>query len=168
MNQDTRPTCGKKITLNPIGRVERGAGDKAQRGAGYKAQRDAGDDVLRGAELRARPARILLEPALTDGLLGLEPGSDILVLCYFHRAGHDVLQVHPMGDMDNPLRGVFATRSPARPNPIAVTSARILRIEGHVLHVVGLDALDGTPVLDIKSHAETFDTPYGGPNLTDR
>ena len=73
-----------------------------------------------------------------------------------------------MGNMDNPLRGVFATRSPARPNPIAVTSARVLRIEGHVLQVVGLDALDGTPVLDIKSYAKTFDTPYGEPNPIDR
>jgi tRNA-Thr(GGU) m(6)t(6)A37 methyltransferase TsaA len=65
-----------------------------------------------------------------------------------------------MGDTENPLRGVFATRSPARPNPIAVTSVRIQRIEDNVLHIVGLDALNGTPVVDIKSHAEAFDTPY--------
>jgi L-fuculose-phosphate aldolase len=97
---------------------------------------------------------------VTDGLLGLESGDDVIVLCYFHRAERDVLQVHPMGDPGRPLRGVFATRSPARPNPIAVTSTRIERIEGNVLHVVGLDALDGTPVVDIKSYAETFDTPY--------
>jgi tRNA-Thr(GGU) m(6)t(6)A37 methyltransferase TsaA len=132
------------ITLTPIGYVER----------------HEGDESLRGKELRARPARIVLDPAVTGGLLGLKPGSDVLVLCYFHQAAHDVLQVHPMGEMDNPLRGVFATRSPARPNPIAVTSARIQRIEGNVLHVVGLDGLDGTPVVDIKSYAEAFDTPY--------
>jgi len=132
------------IALRPIGQVKR----------------DEGDEGLRGKALRARPARIVLDPQLTDALLGLEPGSDIVGLAYFHEADRDVLQVHPMGNRDNPLRGVFATRSPARPNPIAVTSARIERIDGNVLHVVGLDALDGTPVLDIKSYAEAFDTPY--------
>ena len=137
----------EQITLNAIGYVKR----------------DEADAGLRGPDLRARPARIVLDPAVTEGLLGLEPGSDVIVLCFFHEAGRDVLQVHPMGDMDNPLRGVFATRSPARPNPIAVTSARIERIADNVLHVVGLDALDGTPVVDIKSHAETFDTPYHAP-----
>jgi len=134
----------RTIALRPIGHVER----------------DEGDDALRGKELRAQTARIVLDPTVTDALLGLEPGSDVLVLCYFDRSDREVLQVHPRGDMENPLRGVFATRSPARPNPIAVTSARIERIEGNVLHVVGLDALDGTPVVDIKSHAEAFDTPY--------
>lgn len=134
----------RTITLTSIGRVER----------------DDEDDALRGEELRGRPARIVLSPEVTDGLLGVEPGADVLVLCYFHRSDRDVQQVHPMGDPANPLRGVFATRSPARPNPIAVTSARIQRIEGNVLHVVGLDAMDGTPVLDIKSLAENFDTPY--------
>ncbi len=126
---------------------------------GY-VERDGGDAALRGKELRAQPARIVVDPSFSDGLLGLEAGSDVLVLCYFDRSSRDLLQVHPRGNMDNPLRGVFATRSPARPNPIAVTSARVERIEDNVLHVVGLDALDGTPVVDIKSHAESFDTPY--------
>lgn len=134
----------KTYALKPIGYVER----------------DEGDDTLRGEALRAQPARIVVDPAVTDALLGLDAGSDVLVLCYFHQSARDVLQVHPMGDTDNPLRGVFATRSPARPNPIAVTSARIKRVEQNVLHVVGLDALDGTPVVDIKSYAESFDTPY--------
>jgi tRNA-Thr(GGU) m(6)t(6)A37 methyltransferase TsaA len=136
--------CSAAISLRPIGHVKR----------------DEADATLRGEELRARPARIVLDPAVTDGLLGLEPGSAIVVLCYFHQASREVLQVHPRGDKDSPLRGVFATRSPARPNPIAVTSARIQHIRGRVLHVLGLDALDGTPVIDIKSHAEAFDTAY--------
>ena len=126
---------------------------------GY-VERSGDDDALRGRELREQPVSIVVDPDVTDALLGLEAGSHILVLCYFDRSSRDVLQVHPMGDMNNPLRGVFATRSPARPNPISVTSARIERIEENVLHVVGLDALDGTPVVDIKSYAETFDTPY--------
>ena len=134
----------KPIILHPIGYVER----------------DKGDDGLSGNELRARPARILLDPALTDGLLGLEPGSDVVVLYYFHRSvGYD-LQVHPRGDPSRPLRGVFAVRSPRRPNPIAVTIVRVLRVEGSVLEVIGLDALDGSPVLDIKVYTLSFDTPY--------
>ncbi len=144
-----QPTClsdTETITITPIGCV----------------QRPEGDSSLRGPELRARPARIVLEPEVLDGLLGLEPGSDVILLCYFHQADRDVLQVHPRGDMNRPLRGVFATRSPARPNPIAVTSARVQRIEDNVLHVIGLDAVDGTPVVDIKSYAEAFDTPYTG------
>lgn len=134
------------ITLRPVGYV----------------QRDEADTAMEGPELRAHPARIVLDPRLVDGLLGLEPHTDVIVLCYFHRADRDVLQVHPRGDRSRPLRGVFATRSPVRPNPIAVTSTRIQRIEDNVLHVIGLDAVDGTPVVDIKPSAEAFDTPYTG------
>lgn len=126
---------------------------------GY-VERNKKDEALRGQELRARRARIVFDPRVTDALLGLEAGTDVLVLCYFHHSDRDVLQVHPRGNVENPLRGVFATRSPARPNPIAVTSARIEKVAGNELHVVGLDALDGTPVVDIKSLAEAFDTPY--------
>lgn len=132
------------ITLIPIGYVER----------------DAGDEGLLHDELQARPARILLDLALTGGLLGLESGSDVVVLFYCHRSTGYALQIHPRGDPSRQLRGVFATRSPRRPNPIAVTTARVQRIEGNVLEVIGLDALDGSPVLDIKGYASAFDTPY--------
>ena len=132
------------ITLTPIGHVER----------------DERDADLSGDELRDRPARVVLDPALTDGLLGLEPGSDIVVLFHFHEStGYD-LRLHPRGDPSRPLRGVFATRSQYRPNPIGVTVARVRRVEGNVLEVVGLDALDGSPVLDVKIHASYFDGPY--------
>lgn len=136
----------RAFVLRPIGYVER----------------DKQDEELRGPDLRARPARIVLNPHVREGLLGLEAGSDVLVLCYFNRSDRDVLKVHPMGEMDNPMRGVFATRSPARPNPIAVTSARIERIEDNVLHVTGLDALGDTPVVDMKSLAEAFHKPFEG------
>lgn len=126
---------------------------------GY-VKREAADAGLSGEQLRARSTRIVLDPALREGLLGLEPGTDVLVLFYLHQSrGYD-LQLHPRGDPNRPLRGVFATRSPRRPNPIGVTSVRVQRIQDNVLEVVGLDALDGSPVLDIKVHAEDFDTPY--------
>ena len=138
-----RPKLGT-ITLHPIGYVER----------------DERDDELSGDELRARPTRIVFDPALTDGLLGLESGSDVVVLFYCHRStGYD-LQVHPRGDQSRLLRGVFAVRSPRRPNPIGVTTARVLRLEGHVLEVVGLDALDGSPVLDVKGYSAFYGAPY--------
>jgi tRNA-Thr(GGU) m(6)t(6)A37 methyltransferase TsaA len=132
------------IVLHPIGYVER-------------EERDVG---LPHEEVRARPARIVLDPLLAEGLLGLQPGSDVVVLYWLHRATGYRLQLHPRDDLSQPLRGVFATRTQYRPNPIAVTTVRIRRVEGNVLEVIGLDALDGSPVLDIKSHTSEFDGPY--------
>ncbi|MDI7276555.1 MAG: tRNA (N6-threonylcarbamoyladenosine(37)-N6)-methyltransferase TrmO, partial [Anaerolineae bacterium] len=101
-------------------------------------------------EIRARESRIVLEPALAEGLDGLEPGQRIMVIFHLHRSHGYELRQHPRGDKAQPLRGVFALRTPRRPNPIGVTVADLLAIEGSVLRVQGLDALDGTPVLDIK------------------
>lgn len=95
-------------------------------------------------------SRITLDPTLVEGLTGLEPGQQIMVVFYFHRSeGYDLLQ-YPRGDHSRPRRGVFALRSPRRPNPIGVTVVELLGIEGNVLRVRGLDAIDGTPVLDLK------------------
>lgn len=93
-------------------------------------------------------------------MLGLAAGDHVLVVFHFHQSDKHPLQVHPRGDPNRPLRGVFATRAPVRPNPIGVTTVHIDRIEGTTLEVTGLDAIDGTPILDIKSHAPAFDTPY--------
>ncbi|MBN1483933.1 MAG: tRNA (N6-threonylcarbamoyladenosine(37)-N6)-methyltransferase TrmO [Chloroflexia bacterium] len=101
-------------------------------------------------EIRATESRIILDPALTEGLQGLGPGQRILVIFYFHRSqGFELLQ-HPRGDTNRPRRGVFALRSPHRPNPIGSTVVDLGAIEGNVLRVQGLDAINGTPVLDIK------------------
>ena len=101
-------------------------------------------------QIRSAEARIILDPALIKGLSGLEAGQQIMVIFYFHRSeGYDLLQ-YPRGDQSRPLHGVFALRSPRRPNPIGVTVAELVSIEGNVLHVRGLDAIDGTPVLDLK------------------
>lgn len=100
--------------------------------------------------LTASLSRIVLDPALSDGLSGLEPGMTLLVVFVFHRAeGYELLQ-HPRGDRGRSKRGVFALCSPNRPNPIGITEVELLAIEGNILTVRGLDALDGTPVLDIK------------------
>lgn len=100
--------------------------------------------------LRASRSRIVLVPDLMEGLTGLVPGMTLLVVFVFHRAeGYDLLQ-HPRGDRSRPKRGVFALRSPNRPNPIGVTEVELLTIEGNILTVRGLDAIHGTPVLDLK------------------
>jgi tRNA-Thr(GGU) m(6)t(6)A37 methyltransferase TsaA len=95
-------------------------------------------------------SRIVLDPARGEGLTGLTPGQQVMIIFHFHRAeGYDLLQ-HPRSDPTRPARGVFALRSPSRPNPIGVTTVDLLAIEGNVLRVQGLDAINGTPVLDIK------------------
>ena len=97
-------------------------------------------------------AEVLVAPEYREGLDGLEPGRDVLLLTWLHRAERDVLKVHPRGNTEAPLKGVFATRSPARPNPIGLHRVKILELEKERgrLRVAPLEALDGTPVLDIK------------------
>jgi len=100
--------------------------------------------------IRAVESRIVLDPSLTEGLRGLGPGRQIMVIFCFHRSqGFDLLQ-HPQGDRNRPRRGVFALRSPRRPNPIGVTVVDLVAVDGNVLRVRGLDAINDTPVLDLK------------------
>jgi tRNA-Thr(GGU) m(6)t(6)A37 methyltransferase TsaA len=87
-----------------------------------------------------------MAPALAD----LEPGHEILILTWLDRADRDILVVHPRGDATRRAEGVFSTRSPHRPNPIGLHRARIIGRDGVRLHVEKLEALDGTPILDIK------------------
>jgi tRNA-Thr(GGU) m(6)t(6)A37 methyltransferase TsaA len=100
--------------------------------------------------LREAVSRIVIDPALAAGLTGLEPGDRVMVLFSFHRTTSYELLQHQRGDTTRPKRGVFALRSPRRPNPIGVTTAELLAVEGNVLQVRGLDAINGTPVLDLK------------------
>jgi tRNA-Thr(GGU) m(6)t(6)A37 methyltransferase TsaA len=100
--------------------------------------------------IRSTESTIILSPELSQGLRGLEAGQQVMVVFYFHKSeGFDLLQ-HPRGDPSRPRQGVFALRSPRRPNPVGVTLVDVLAVEGNTLRVHGLDALNGTPVLDIK------------------
>jgi tRNA-Thr(GGU) m(6)t(6)A37 methyltransferase TsaA len=85
-----------------------------------------------------------------DALDGLSVGDEILVITWFHRADREVLRVHPRSDLRNPLTGVFATRSPDRPNPLGLHPVIVRAIDGHRLLVGPIEAIDGTPVVDIK------------------
>jgi len=87
---------------------------------------------------------------VAEGLDGLEVGQDIVVITWLHEARREVLKVHPRDDQHLPLAGVFATRSPARPNPLGLHRVQVLAIAGRRLRVGPLEATDGTPVVDIK------------------
>ncbi len=104
---------------------------------------------------REEEAWIEIFPAYLDGLLGIEQFSHINVLYWFHendhQEGRSVLQVHPCGNEANPLTGVFATHSPRRPNLIALTRCRVMAVKGSRIVVEAIDALHGSPVVDIKS-----------------
>lgn len=95
-------------------------------------------------------ADILVIPEFREGLEGLEAGRDVLLFTWLHQAERDVLKVHPRGNREAPLKGVFATRSPARPNPIGLHRVKIVEKTDVSLRVFPLEALDGTPVIDIK------------------
>ncbi|MFZ0132378.1 MAG: tRNA (N6-threonylcarbamoyladenosine(37)-N6)-methyltransferase TrmO [Desulfobacterales bacterium] len=100
-------------------------------------------------------ARIEIYPAFTDGLLGLEQFSHITVLYWLHHndtpRARSILQVHPRKNPANPLTGVFATHSPRRPNPVALSRCRILAVTSDSIVIDRIDAEDGSPVIDIKS-----------------
>jgi tRNA-Thr(GGU) m(6)t(6)A37 methyltransferase TsaA len=98
----------------------------------------------------APQAWLTFDPAVLDGLDGLRVGDVVVVLTWLHRADRAVLAVHPRDDLANPLQGVFATRSPARPNPIGLHEVTIIEIDGARVRVDALEALDGTPVVDVK------------------
>ena len=104
---------------------------------------------------------IEIDPEYKDGLMGLDQNSHIIVFSWFHESDtpqkRETLQVHPRRDKANPLTGVFATRSPVRPNPISISACRILSIDGTVIRVDDIDAFDGTPVIDIKPYVPRLD-----------
>lgn len=89
-------------------------------------------------------------PEYADGLDGIAAGQIITVLFWLHLSGRGTLKVYPRGDRTKGLRGVFTTRSPMRPNPIAVSELRVLAVQAGLVEVTRLDVLDGTPIVDIK------------------
>lgn len=104
-------------------------------------------------------AELIIDPELKGILDGIEGFSHIIVLYWPHLLPPErrkICQVHPMGREDLPLNGVFATCSPARPNPILMTVVRLLGRDDNVLRVTGLDAVDGSPIVDIKPYTGTF------------
>ena len=93
----------------------------------------------------------MIEPEFAAGLTGLEPGDEAIVITWLDRAERDILVNHPRGDSARPLAGVFTTRSPHRPNPIGLHQVIIAAVDGARVRVRSLEAVDGTPILDIKA-----------------
>ncbi|HKA95582.1 MAG TPA: tRNA (N6-threonylcarbamoyladenosine(37)-N6)-methyltransferase TrmO [Streptosporangiaceae bacterium] len=98
----------------------------------------------------APSAWIVFEPGVAEAVRDLRAGDHVIVVSWLDRARRDVLTTHPRDDPDSPLLGVFSTRSPDRPNPIGLHRVQILAVEGLRIYVSDLEALDGTPILDIK------------------
>ena len=124
------------IELQPVGHVESSLTDRAS----APRQGDEG----------APEARLVFEESVRGALEGLEVGAEVLVLTWLDLADRGVLSVHPRGDVTRARQGVFATRSPDRPNPIGLHRVRVVGIDGLRLRVADLEALDGTPILDLK------------------
>ncbi|MDD3813816.1 MAG: tRNA (N6-threonylcarbamoyladenosine(37)-N6)-methyltransferase TrmO [Desulfocapsaceae bacterium] len=108
------------------------------------------EDAPKNFDESERVGTLEIYPEFQEGLEGIAAGQTIVVLFWLHKSSRDILKVYPRGDRSKGLRGVFATRSPVRPNPIAISELKVLAIKGNQLEVSGLDILDGTPIIDIK------------------
>jgi tRNA-Thr(GGU) m(6)t(6)A37 methyltransferase TsaA len=104
----------------------------------------------RQADEGAPEAWLVFDPQVIEGLRGIQPADEVIVITWLDRARRDVLSVHPRGDASRGLQGVFGTRSPHRPNPIGLHRVEITAISGHRIRVAHLEALNGTPIIDIK------------------
>jgi tRNA-Thr(GGU) m(6)t(6)A37 methyltransferase TsaA len=131
------------ITLRPIGHVE----------SPLTARADA---PLQGNE-GSPPAWLVFEPDVEAGITDIHPGDEVIVLTWFDRADRDVLQLHPRGDTSVPLHGVFSTRSPDRPNPIGLHLVEVVGMDGRRVEVRNMEALDGTPIVDVKPRLHGVD-----------
>ena len=122
--------------LRPIGRVE--------------STLTALEAAPRQADEGAPSAALVFDERVRDGLANLRAGDQLIVLTWLDRAQRDVLVVHPRGDVSRPREGVFSTRSPHRPNPIGLHRVQVVAVEGLRVQVDHLEALNGTPIVDVK------------------
>jgi tRNA-Thr(GGU) m(6)t(6)A37 methyltransferase TsaA len=126
----------RRFEVVPIGAVESPLKDPA---TAPKQGREGAPD-----------AWLVFEPDVVDGLDGIRPGDQVIVLTWLDRARRDILRVHPRDDVTNPEQGVFNTRSADRPNPIGLHDVEIIAIEAARVRVRNLEAVDGTPIVDVK------------------
>ncbi|HKB11327.1 MAG TPA: tRNA (N6-threonylcarbamoyladenosine(37)-N6)-methyltransferase TrmO [Vicinamibacterales bacterium] len=124
------------VVLQPIGRV-----DSSLTSVG---------SAPRQADEGAPAAWLVFDPQMREGLRGLHAGQRVIVITWLDRARRDVLSVHPRGDSSRPMAGVFSTRSPHRPNPLGLHEVEIIAVDGLRVHVRHLEAIDGTPIVDLK------------------
>lgn len=125
-----------ELVLRPIGRVESSLATRA--------------DAPRQGDEGAPDAWVVFDESVRAALHDLAPGDEVILISWFDRADREVLTVHPRGDLSRPATGVFSTRSPDRPNPLGLHRVTILATDGLRLHVDHLEAIDGTPIVDLK------------------
>jgi tRNA-Thr(GGU) m(6)t(6)A37 methyltransferase TsaA len=124
------------FTVRPIGHVESPLTSAA--------------DAPRQGDEGAPDAYLILDSEVQAGLHGIAVGDEIILLTWLHEADRSILKVHPRGDVSRPEQGVFSTRASTRPNPIGLHRVRVLDMDGRRLQVSGLEAIDGTPIVDLK------------------
>jgi tRNA-Thr(GGU) m(6)t(6)A37 methyltransferase TsaA len=124
------------LELVPVGRVESSLTDRA---AAPKQGHEGSPE-----------AWLVFEPGVLEALDGIRPGARMIVLTWLDRSDRDILRVHPRDDPANPMQGVFNTRSPDRPNPIGLHPVEVVEVDGGRVRVRDLEALDGTPIVDVK------------------
>jgi tRNA-Thr(GGU) m(6)t(6)A37 methyltransferase TsaA len=124
------------IDIKPVGRVKSSLTDPAEA-------------PKQGTE-GAPEAWLVFELEVGDALLGIEPGDEVIVLTWLDRGRRDVLRTRPRDDPANPIQGVFATRSPDRPNPIGLHPVEVVEVDGLRMRVTNMEALNGTPIVDLK------------------
>jgi tRNA-Thr(GGU) m(6)t(6)A37 methyltransferase TsaA len=129
-------TVAASYSVRPIGRI--------------RSSLRALDEAPRQGSEGAPDAWVDFDPAVAPGLSGLSAGDEVIVLTWLHHADRDVLEVHPRGDTRNPLTGVFATRSPDRPNPVGLHRVVVREVAGFSMRIGPIEAIDGTPVIDVK------------------
>jgi len=136
MSDTPKPAESRNAELVPIGVIR-------------SALTQLADAPKQGSE-GAPDAWLEIQPWAARALVGVAVGDELLVITWLHAARRDVLEVHPRGDAENPLTGVFATRSPHRPNPLGLHPVVVRAIDGYRLRIGPIEALDGTPVVDVK------------------
>ena len=125
-----------RYELTPVGRVESSLTDPAA----------APKQGFEGSP----EAWLVFEPAVMEAAEEIRPGDELVVLTWLDRARRDVLRVHPRDDVSNPRQGVFKTRSADRPNPIGLHPVEVVAVDGNRIRVRNLEAVDGTPIIDVK------------------
>jgi tRNA-Thr(GGU) m(6)t(6)A37 methyltransferase TsaA len=134
--RSTATTTDGRFELHPVGRVESPLVD---RGSAPK-QGDEGSPE----------ATVVFDEAVADAVTDIRAGSQVLILTWLHQADRGTLRVHPRDQLTRPEEGVFSTRSPDRPNPIGLHRVEVLEVDGLRMRVRNLEAIDGTPVVDVK------------------
>ncbi|MFX1274481.1 MAG: tRNA (N6-threonylcarbamoyladenosine(37)-N6)-methyltransferase TrmO [Promethearchaeota archaeon] len=150
----------ENLIINPIGIVKNKANKEVLKYSNKDLTLDLNTAINQGSDLIK--SKIIINEEYRDCLEGIDDFSHIIIFFWTHKVpdnARQIKKVHPAGIKKMPIKGIFATRSPVRPNPICKTTVKLIERKGDVLFVEGLDAIDNTPVIDIKPHIPFYDSP---------